>query len=222
MSKKFKIFWFCIAIAGSMALGQKNINPGAIISSLNDSSSNDNRINGFRQAAIIDSMEVNNELVKLLNSKEEGGMVSDVLVLPSWHESLIILAERFPEAGIKKRPIAYGLSDAEKFKKWWTENRERIEYRNNTHVLIPEAQSQTRHMEVLQSASPPETTRTLDNKTELMPKLEPKGMPPPTSKKAQESKPADLTSVEELSSVTWWVVMIAVVGLLWLLLKKQN
>jgi|GEM_PF-4683690 len=103
---------------------------------LSDESTLGDRLRGFRKAASVDSREINELLVQLLDSKADGGKLDDLLLLPSWHESLIILTERFPEAGITKRPIDYKHGDAVAFKNWWSKNQMRIKYHDNTQSLI--------------------------------------------------------------------------------------
>jgi HEAT repeat protein len=94
------------------------------------------REKGRSQASEIDSRNVNRKLVELLDSNRPGGQLDDIVVLPDWYGSLLILAERFPEAGIRVPPD-YDRSLAEAFKAWWAKNEARIEYYDNTHRLAP-------------------------------------------------------------------------------------
>lgn len=97
------------------------------------------RLRYFDDVSRVDSEQSNNKLVELLDSTDEGGKIGDELLLPLWHQSLIILVERFPEAGISERPIAYKREDVLIFKAWWSKNANRIKYHDNTHSLVQNA-----------------------------------------------------------------------------------
>jgi hypothetical protein len=107
-----------------------------VIRMLTNPSSIQERYQGFRRAERIDSEAVNVVLVCLLDSKVGGGMVMDIGLLPIWIQSLAILAERFPEAGIKS-PVTNDRAQVIKFKDWWGRNRERIVYHGKSHSLTP-------------------------------------------------------------------------------------
>ena len=89
---------------------------------------------GFRLAEGLNFPEINNALVNMLDDETKGGRISnDVLVLDPWLEAMHLLARRFPEAGVKeKRLLQYDSSDKERFKNWWSENREKISYLQET------------------------------------------------------------------------------------------
>lgn len=105
---------------------------------LDDSASLLQRNREFSRASKYDNREVNDKLVELLDSEEPGGLINDMILMPSWHEALNILARRFPEAGITKRPTAYQRGDARAFKEWWAKNQGRIGYGQNAHHIVGE------------------------------------------------------------------------------------
>lgn len=85
-----------------------------------------------------DVPEVNDSLVELLKNDESlGGRISrDEGIEKPWVETIHLLAMRFPEAEVKINvDYKYTISDKANFLKWWVENKVRIEYYNNTHVL---------------------------------------------------------------------------------------
>jgi hypothetical protein len=90
---------------------------------------------GYALAKKVDAREINQYLVLLLDSKEPGEKVVDVLLMPVSNEALILLVARFPECGITKRPVGFDDGDKEAFKKWWAANESRIEYHDGTHRL---------------------------------------------------------------------------------------
>lgn len=97
------------------------------------------RLRYFDDVSRVDSEQSNNNLVVLLDSTDEGEKIGDELFLPTWHQSLIILVERFPEAGVSGRPIAYTREDVSIFKAWWSKNANRIKYHDNTHSIVGNA-----------------------------------------------------------------------------------
>lgn len=105
-----------------------------VVRMINDSSSLSDRCRGFWRAKEIDSSQINRKLVELLESELMAKRSGDVVLMPSWYESLAILAKRFPEARISL-PLAYDRVHAEAFKRWWIENEARIEYHDNGHSL---------------------------------------------------------------------------------------
>jgi len=157
--KTLLIFLVSFALIGGIAFADSLRSSNDVdIMRLLDDSGIANRLKGFRLARKIDSEKVNNKLVALLDSHDEGGKVNSLLLLPSWHEALIILAERFPEAGITKKPILYKRDDVIKFKSWWHENSAKIEYYNNTHSFSSKTVSDVKGMERNQPHSLPKET----------------------------------------------------------------
>ena len=101
------------------ATEQSDDKDAIIISKIEDSASIEDRLFGFSMAHGRQSAQINEKLVSLLDSTVLGGKSGCNLLLPSWHEALIILTERFPECSISKSPILYTKEDCELFKKWW-------------------------------------------------------------------------------------------------------
>lgn len=205
----------------SITFGQTYINTETVIRLLNDSSSASNRFDGFSEASLIDSAEVNNELVKLLDSKQDAELILDILVLTSWEHALILLAKRFPEAGVPKRPRIFDRSDAEIFKKWWSENQTRIEYQNNTHRVIPDSQPQ----KIIPAPEPQSTVTSKDNWNSPLGSQQIAPTPAITNQPAQKQISKDEAKSIQYEKFHWPVAVVvgmASLALLWLLLKNRR
>jgi hypothetical protein len=110
---------------------------GMVMKLLTINSPLQDKARGLALARQYDDQNVNEALVDMLGDKSPGGRVShDEAVEMPWIESMHILAKRFPEAGIKINiDYRYTQKDRTAFLGWWSENRGRIKYLGNTHVL---------------------------------------------------------------------------------------
>ena len=131
---------YTIALSFALAMpgfaGDAGVAENETIRLLDHFSNASEGLKAFSQAERIDSREINRKLVELLESDALATLHGDIGLLPVWYESLAILAERFPEAGISL-PLAYDRGQATKFKNWWIKNESRIEYHDNAHRLVP-------------------------------------------------------------------------------------
>lgn len=177
---------------------------------------------GLALAKQYDEPSVNDALLAMLHDKTSRGRISsdEALEMP-WLESMHILVKRFPEVGIKINiDYRYTQQDKAFFLKWWAENRSRIEYRDNTHVLEVDKKASERATEPSET---PIASNLLD-RPDGSPTLQ--RLQPPEPKKASEvgAKP-DRPTKESASSTPWGVILlliVAAIGLAWLLLKKRN
>lgn len=204
-----------------ITFGQTHIDTEEVIRLLNDGSSASNRFDGFHQASLIDSAEVNNELVKLLDSQQDAEMILDILVPPSWEYALILLAKRFPEAGVPKRPGVFDRSDVDNFKKWWSENQARIEYYNNAHRLIPDSQPQ----KIIPAPEPQSTVTSKNNWNSPLGSQQIAPTPAITNQPAKKQLSKDEAKLIPYEKFHWPVAVVvgmALLALLWLLLKNRR
>lgn len=189
---------------------------------LSSTSSLQDKARGLILAEQYDEPSVNEALVAMLNDKTPGGRIShDEGIEMPWIEAMHVLAMRFPEATVEIN-IDYRYTERDKtgFLKWWSENRTRIEYRGNTHVLEIDKKASERATEPSET---PIATNLLDR---------PDGSPsaqrpqPPAPKKAPEVGPTAERPSKESASLTPWdvilILIVAAIGLAWLLLKKRK
>jgi len=102
------------------------------------------KANGLYLAVRHDDESINDALVTLLNDKTLGGRISsDEGIRMPWMEALNILAIRFPESRVKIDIYSYTEQDRDIFQKWWSQNRKRIKYQDNQHILVGDESSAT-------------------------------------------------------------------------------
>ncbi len=185
-------------------------------------SSLQDKARGLILARQYDDRNVNDALVAMLDDPTPGGRVShDEAIEMPWIEAMHLLARRFPEAEVMVNfDYRYNRQDRAVFLMWWAENREHIKYRDNTHVLEVDKETKKGTDESSETHAAPGLPHKQDDS------ISAQKPQPPEQNNAPKAKSTTSTPSEEPASSTPWsiivVLIVAAMGLLWLLVKKRN
>jgi hypothetical protein len=185
-------------------------------STLNDKAS------GISYAMHYDNEKINDTLVSLLDDRTRGGRIStDEAIEMPWIEAMHLLAKRFPEAKIKVNiDYKYTQIDKENFQKWWSQNRKRIKYQDNQHILVGDESSATSTDDSPRSS----VIHSSKNQEIEVSSVQTEAVKQPASTTITKS-PVSTPKNKKQKSSTPWVVTFgligAAIGVLFFLLKRR-